>query len=87
MRQPEVTDGAVAHPGVELRGETREPVRQALIYCPDLYERLPGGPAARAVQYHIAGAHPCTLVVQDDTQHFTLQAPSAGPGACRWRRR
>ena len=67
--------------GVELRGETREPVRQALIYCPDLYERLPGGPAARAVQYHVTGAHPCTLVVQDDTQHFTLHAPAAGPGA------
>ena len=67
--------------GVELRGETREPVRQALIYCPDLYERLPGGPAGRSVQYHVTGAHPCTLVVQDDTQHFTLHAPAAGPGA------
>ncbi|HTB55354.1 MAG TPA: FAD-dependent monooxygenase [Trebonia sp.] len=67
--------------GVELRGETREPARQALIYCPDLYERLPGGPAARAVQYHVTGAHPCTLVVQDDTQHFTLYAAAAGPGA------
>src|SRR5215469_18018450 len=30
--------------GIELNGETRQPVRQALIYCPDLYERLPGGP-------------------------------------------
>lgn len=62
--------------GVELRGETREPVRQALIYCPDLYERLPGG---RAVQYHVTGSHPCTLVVQDDAQHFTLHAPTGGP--------
>ena len=26
--------------GVELRGETKPPARQALIYCPDLYERL-----------------------------------------------
>lgn len=67
--------------GVELRGETREPARQALIYCPDLYERLPGGLAARAVQYHITGAHPCTLVVQDDTQHFTLYAAAGAPGA------
>ena len=67
--------------GVELRGETREPVRHALIYCPDLYERLPGGAAARAVQYHVTGAHPCTLVVQDDAQHFTLHAPPARPGA------
>ena len=66
--------------GVRLRGETREPVRQALIYCPDLYERLSGS-GARAVEYHVAGAHPCALVVQDDTQHFTLTAPAAGPGA------
>ena len=65
--------------GVQLRGETREPLRQALIYCPDLYERLPGGPAARAVQYQLAGGHPCTLVVQDDAQHFALQAPTGGP--------
>jgi 2-polyprenyl-6-methoxyphenol hydroxylase-like FAD-dependent oxidoreductase len=65
--------------GVELRGERREPLRQALIYCPDLYERLPGGPAARAIQYHVTGGHPCTLIVQDDTQHFALQAPPGGP--------
>ena len=33
--------------GVELRGETEpnKQARQALIYCPDLYERLPGGRA------------------------------------------
>jgi 2-polyprenyl-6-methoxyphenol hydroxylase-like FAD-dependent oxidoreductase len=64
--------------GVELRGETRQPLRQALIYCPDLYERLPGG---RGVQYHVTGANPCTLVVQDDTQHFALHAPAAGGGS------
>jgi 2-polyprenyl-6-methoxyphenol hydroxylase-like FAD-dependent oxidoreductase len=62
--------------GVPLRGETREPMRQALVYCPDLYERLPGG---RAIQYHVTGGHPCTLVVQDDAQHFALQAPAGGP--------
>lgn len=62
--------------GVPLRGETREPMRHALIYCPDLYERLPG---SRAIQYHLTGGHPCTLVVQDDAQHFALQAPAGGP--------
>ena len=62
--------------GVELRGQTRQPERQALIYCPDLYERLPAG---RAIQYHIVGELPCTLIVQDDAQHFTLHAPQAGP--------
>jgi len=62
--------------GVELRGETRPSGRQALIYCPDLYERLPGG---RAIHYHVTGGHPCTLVVQDDTQHFALHAPATGP--------
>jgi len=62
--------------GIELRGEARAPMRQALIYCPDLYERIPGG---RAIEYHIVGEHPCTLIVQDDTQHFALHAPLAGP--------
>ena len=62
--------------GVELRGETRQPARQALIYCPDLYERLPGG---RAIEYHVTGEHPCTLIVQDDAQHFALHAPAGGP--------
>ena len=61
--------------GIQLRGETRQTVRQALIYSPDLYERLPGG---RAIQYNVVGEHPCTLIVQDDTQHFTLHAPTAG---------
>jgi 2-polyprenyl-6-methoxyphenol hydroxylase-like FAD-dependent oxidoreductase len=61
--------------GIQLRGETRQTVRQALIYCPDLYERLPGG---RAIQYNVIGEHPCTLIVQDDTQHFALHAPTAG---------
>ena len=65
--------------GIELNGEIRQPVRQALIYCPDLYERLPVGPGARAIQYHVIGQHPCTLIVQDDTQHLALHAPAAGP--------
>jgi 2-polyprenyl-6-methoxyphenol hydroxylase-like FAD-dependent oxidoreductase len=62
--------------GIELRGETREPVRQALFYCPELYERLPAG---RGIIYHIVGDHPCTLIVQDDAQHFVLHAPAGGP--------
>jgi 2-polyprenyl-6-methoxyphenol hydroxylase-like FAD-dependent oxidoreductase len=62
--------------GVQLRGERRQPLRQALIYCPDLYERLPGG---RAIEYHVTGGHPCTLIVQDDAQHFALQAAREGP--------
>lgn len=62
--------------GTELRGERRPSLRQALIYCPDLYERLPGG---RGVHYHVTGQNPCTLVVQDDTRHFTLHAPALGP--------
>jgi 2-polyprenyl-6-methoxyphenol hydroxylase-like FAD-dependent oxidoreductase len=62
--------------GIGLRGETRQAARHALIYCPDLYERLPGG---RAIRYYVAGEHRCTLIVQDDTQHFTLHAPAAGP--------
>ncbi len=77
--------------GIGMRGQTRHTLRQALIYCPDLFERLPAGPAgpgspgspggraARAIQYDIVGELPCTVVVQDDTQHFVLQAPEGGP--------
>jgi len=62
--------------GIEMRGETRHPLRQALIHCAELYDRLPGG---RAIQYDLVGELPCTVVVQDDTQHFVLQAPAGGP--------
>jgi 2-polyprenyl-6-methoxyphenol hydroxylase-like FAD-dependent oxidoreductase len=62
--------------GTQTSGQTRRPVRQALIYCPDLYERLPAG---RAIQYEIVGEHPCALIVQDDIQHFALHAPLDGP--------
>jgi 2-polyprenyl-6-methoxyphenol hydroxylase-like FAD-dependent oxidoreductase len=62
--------------GTQVRGQTGEPLRQALIYCPDLYERLLA--VGRAVQYEIVGEHPCTLIVQDDTLHFTLHAPLGG---------
>jgi 2-polyprenyl-6-methoxyphenol hydroxylase-like FAD-dependent oxidoreductase len=62
--------------GTQTSGQTRQPVRQALIYCPDLYERLPAG---RASQYEIVGEHPCALIVQDDFQHFALHAPLGGP--------
>jgi 2-polyprenyl-6-methoxyphenol hydroxylase-like FAD-dependent oxidoreductase len=62
--------------GTETSGETGQPVRQALIYCPDLYERLPAG---RAIQYEVIGEHPCALIVQDDIQHFALHAPLGGP--------
>jgi 2-polyprenyl-6-methoxyphenol hydroxylase-like FAD-dependent oxidoreductase len=62
--------------GIEMRGETRQQLRQALIYCPDLYERLPAG---RGIQYEVVGNCPCTLIVQDDTQHFALHAPRGGP--------
>lgn len=62
--------------GIPLRGEIRQPVRQALIYCPDLYERLPAG---RAIQYEVVGELPCAVIAQDDTQHFVLQAPEGSP--------
>jgi len=62
--------------GLQTSGETGQPVRQALIYCPDLYERLPAG---RAIQYEVVGEHPCALLVQDDIQHFALHAPLGGP--------
>jgi 2-polyprenyl-6-methoxyphenol hydroxylase-like FAD-dependent oxidoreductase len=57
--------------GIEMRGETMRPARQALFYSPDLFERIPAG---RGHQYHIADEHQSVLTVQDDTQHFSLRA-------------
>jgi hypothetical protein len=62
--------------GIEVHGQARHPLRQALIHCPDLHDQLAGG---RAIQYDVVGELPCTVVVQDDTQHFVLQAPEGGP--------
>ncbi|MBV9383474.1 MAG: FAD-dependent monooxygenase [Streptosporangiaceae bacterium] len=62
--------------GIEMRGEIRQRVRQALFYSPDLFERIPAG---RGHQYHIADQHQSVLTVQDDTQHFSLNVAGDAP--------
>jgi 2-polyprenyl-6-methoxyphenol hydroxylase-like FAD-dependent oxidoreductase len=62
--------------GIGLRGQTRQTVRQALLYAPDLFDRLPAG---RGRRYHITGPVQSLLVTQDDTHHFVLHTPSDAP--------
>ena len=57
--------------GIELRGESRLTLRQALFHCDDLYERIPIG---RGRHYHIADDKSTFLITQDDTRHFSLHA-------------
>jgi 2-polyprenyl-6-methoxyphenol hydroxylase-like FAD-dependent oxidoreductase len=57
--------------GIELRGESLLELRQALFYCPDLFERIPIG---KGRHYHIADDRSSFLIVQDDTRHFSLHA-------------
>ena len=63
--------------GIELRGESLQEMRQALFYCPDLFERIPIG---KGRHYHIADDRSLFMIVQDDTRHFSLHA-TAGPDA------
>lgn len=57
--------------GIELRGESLLEMRQALFRCPGLFERIPIG---KGRHYHIADEHSSFLIVQDDTEHFSLHA-------------
>jgi 2-polyprenyl-6-methoxyphenol hydroxylase-like FAD-dependent oxidoreductase len=57
--------------GIELRGDSLLELRQALFYCPDLFERIPIG---KGRHYHIADDRSSFLIVQDDTKHFSLHA-------------
>jgi 2-polyprenyl-6-methoxyphenol hydroxylase-like FAD-dependent oxidoreductase len=57
--------------GIELEGESRQTLRQALFRCDDLFERIPIG---RGRHYHVADAESSFLIVQDDTRHFSLHA-------------
>jgi 2-polyprenyl-6-methoxyphenol hydroxylase-like FAD-dependent oxidoreductase len=57
--------------GIELRGDSRQTMRQALFHCPDLFARIPIGPGRH---YHIADERSSFLIVQDDTRHFSLHA-------------
>jgi 2-polyprenyl-6-methoxyphenol hydroxylase-like FAD-dependent oxidoreductase len=62
--------------GIEMRGQTMAPLRQALFYCPDLFERITAG---RGRHYYLADMYDSLLIVQDDMQHFALQAAGDAP--------
>ena len=57
--------------GIELAGESRLELRQALFRCDDLFERIPIG---KGRHYHVADDRHSFLIVQDDTRHFSLHA-------------
>jgi 2-polyprenyl-6-methoxyphenol hydroxylase-like FAD-dependent oxidoreductase len=59
--------------GIQLQGEGNiRKLRQALFYCPDLYQRIPMG---QGRHYHIAeGPHFAFIILQDSTRHWTLHA-------------
>jgi 2-polyprenyl-6-methoxyphenol hydroxylase-like FAD-dependent oxidoreductase len=59
--------------GIPLQGEGNiRKLRQALFYCPDLYERIPMG---KGRHYHMAvGPHFAFIILQDSTRHWTLHA-------------
>ncbi|MGH3494623.1 MAG: FAD-dependent monooxygenase, partial [Sciscionella sp.] len=57
--------------GIELRGESLLEMRQALFHCPGLFDRIPIG---KGRHYHIADDKSSFLIVQDDTEHFSLHA-------------
>lgn len=59
--------------GIQLQGEgSIRKLRQALFYCPDLYQRIPMG---RGRHYHMAeGPLFAFIILQDSTRHWTLHA-------------
>ncbi len=62
--------------GIVLQGEgSIRKLRQALFYCPDLYEHIPMG---KGRHYHIAeGPLFPFIILQDSTRHWTLQAAAS----------
>ncbi|MBV9600507.1 MAG: FAD-dependent monooxygenase [Chloroflexi bacterium] len=62
--------------GIQLHGRGGiRTLRQALFYCPDLYERLPFG---KGRHYHIARPPLFPFIIlQDSTRHWTLHAAGA----------
>jgi 2-polyprenyl-6-methoxyphenol hydroxylase-like FAD-dependent oxidoreductase len=58
---------------IPLQGEGNiRKLRQALLHCPGLYERIPMG---QGRHYHMAeGPHFAFIILQDSTRHWTLHA-------------
>lgn len=62
--------------GIALRGEGNlMQLRQALLRCDELYERMPIGPGpGHGRHYHVADDKATFLIMQDSTRHWTLHA-------------
>ncbi|HEY0582642.1 MAG TPA: FAD-dependent monooxygenase [Chloroflexota bacterium] len=62
--------------GIQLQGQGGiRTLRQALFYCPDLYDRIPFG---KGRHYHIAdGPLFPFIILQDSTRHWTLHAAAS----------
>ncbi|HTM24397.1 MAG TPA: FAD-dependent monooxygenase [Vicinamibacterales bacterium] len=62
--------------GIKLRGEgDLMRLYQALLVCPDLFDRIPIGPGpGHGRHYHVADAQATFLIMQDSTRHWTLHA-------------
>lgn len=62
--------------GIGLRGEgDLLRLRQALIYCEDLYDMIPVGDGpGKGRHYHVADDRASFLIMQDSTRHWTLHA-------------
>ncbi|MDA8312253.1 MAG: FAD-dependent monooxygenase [Actinomycetota bacterium] len=56
--------------GIELQGETRRRLCQALFRCDALFDLLPH----KGRHYHMADDKWSFMIVQDDTRHFSLHA-------------
>lgn len=65
--------------GISLHGQGNiRKLRQALFYCPDLYQQIPMG---RGRHYHIAeGPYFPFIILQDSTRHWTLHAAAPSDG-------
>ena len=62
--------------GIKLRGEGNlSQLRQALIRCDELYDRIPiGNGPGKGRHYHVADGQATFLIMQDSTRHWTLHS-------------
>lgn len=63
--------------GIELHGESRRRLCQALFRCDTLFDLLPH----KGRHYHVADDNWSFMIVQDDTKHFSLHATVDDDGA------
>jgi 2-polyprenyl-6-methoxyphenol hydroxylase-like FAD-dependent oxidoreductase len=60
---------------IGMSGENLSELRQALIRCEELFERMPIGPGpGHGRHYHVADERWRFLIMQDSTKHWTLHA-------------